>query len=76
MKIKFNGFKAPPYRDHIVVMIAGKYTKLSVGEVVDMDPKDAYALMAGGEFVEVKESAKTTAQAPSPNRAILDGKAE
>lgn len=75
MKVKFNGFKAPPYRDHIVVMIGGKYTKLSVGEVVDMDPKDAYTLMANGEFTEAEEP-KTTAQKPSPNRAILDGKAE
>lgn len=75
MKIKFNGFKAPPYRDHIVVMIDGKYTKISVGEVLEVKPQDGYALMAGGEFVEAEEQ-KTTAQKPSPNRAILDGKAE
>ena len=79
MKIKFNGFKAPPYRDHIVVMVDGKYTKISVGEILDVKPQDGYALMAGGEFIEAEPEApksKTTVAPSAPNRAILDGKAE
>jgi hypothetical protein len=79
MLIKFEGFKVPPYRDHIVVMAEGKYRKFAVGEVADVKPEDGYRLLATGEFAEVQPEApksKTTSAQSAPNRAILDGKAE
>lgn len=84
MLIKFSGFKVPPFRDHVVVMVDKKYQKFSVGEQAEVNPEDGYRLLATGEFVEIQAAApastraKTNVEKPLAQNfsAMLGDKAE